>query len=165
MLHIDEDEKELRISYSHYLLPTIFLSMPPLLLFHHGSSLLDGSIKTGELVGLLIGVFLPLLFAYFFIEWGSFRFCKQDGLFSWRWRNLIRRDSGQVPLSRVVRVRREGMESSDIPGWQNSYRLVVILDDDSVIGLTRGYSGMHDRKLDSIVNQLRDFLGHSVRMP
>lgn len=162
MHRITEPDNDLQVDYSFYWLPLLFLSMPPLLLIEHGGSVLDGSIDTSELAGLLLGIILPLAAAYYFIEFGQFRFSTRDGLLRWRWRNLVRRESGEVPLERIVRVRREGMESSNVLGWQSAYRLVVVLDDDRIIGLTHGYSGQEDRKLDQIVKQIRDYLGHEA---
>jgi len=40
----------------------------------------------------------------------------------------------------------------------------VILDDGSVIPLTRSFSGLYDKKLDQIVDQIREHLGHFVAM-
>ena len=130
------------------------------MLIEHGSSLLDGSIETDELIGLSIGVLLPLTVAYFFIEFASFTFSLEDGLFSWRWRNLISSKNGEVPLSRIVKVSRDALESGDSGGLQYSYRLRVILDDNTMIPLTRGYSGLYDKNLD----QIREHIGHSANM-
>ena len=47
--------------------------------------------------------------------------------------------------------------------WRNLLRRKS-LDDGSIIGLTRSYSGIHDRKLDQIVDQIREYLGHVVPM-
>lgn len=163
MLEISQIDSDLQIDSRHYLLPLLFLFVPPLLLIEYGSSLLDGSIDTSNLVGLVFGVVLPLVMAYFFIEFGRFRFSVSDGVFRWRWRNLLNQEQGEVPLDKVVRVRREGLEASDTAGLQSNYRLVVILDDGRVIGLTRGYSGLQDRKLDQIVDRVRDYLGHAAR--
>jgi hypothetical protein len=132
------------------------------MLIEHGSSLLDGSIETDELIGLSIGVLLPLTVAYFFIEFASFTFSLEDGLFSWRWRNLISSKKGEVPLSRVAKVRRDALESGDSGGLQYSYRLLVILDDNTMIPLTRGYSGLYEKKLDQIVDQIREHIQHSA---
>jgi hypothetical protein len=134
------------------------------MLIEHGPSLLDGSIETDELIGLSIGVLLPLTVAYFFIEFASFTFSVEDGLFSWRWRNLISSKNGEAPLSRIVKVRRDALESGDSGGQQYSYRLVVILDDNTMIPLTRGYSGLYDKKLDQIVEQIREYIGYSANM-
>ena len=61
-------------------------------------------------------------------------------------------------------MRRESLEAGDAGGSRYCYRLVVALDDDSIIGLTRSYSGIHDRQLDRIVEQIREYLGHVVPM-
>lgn len=160
MLTSDHDESTYRVRYSSYVIPLVFLSLIPLLLIEHGTSLVDGSIETGELIGLCIGLVLPLVVAYFFIEIASFTFSVEDDLFSWRWRNLITSKSGEVPLSRIIKVRRDELESGDSGGLKYSYRLLVILDDQTMIPLTRGYSGLYDKKLDQIVDQIREHIGH-----
>ena len=164
MLTAEHDKSNYQVRYSSYVIPLIFLSLIPLLLIEHGASLVDGSIETGELIGLCIGLILPLVVAYFFIEIASFTFSVEDGLFSWRWRNLITRKSGEVPLGRIVKVRRDALESGDSGGQQYSYRLLVILDDQTMIPLTRGYSGLYDKKLDQIVGQIREHIGHIADM-
>ena len=151
--------------YRSFVPSLILLLIPPALLFEHGPSLIDGSIKTGELVGLGIGIVLPLLGAYYLVEFSSFSFSIDEDVFRWRWHNLFRRKSGEVPLGRIVGIRREALESSGSAGLQYTYRLVVILDDDRVIPLTRGFSGLYDKKLDQIVDQVREHLGHFVAMP
>ena len=160
MLTTEQNESTYRVRDSSYVIPLIFLSLVPLMLIEHGSSLLDGSIETDELIGLSIGVLLPLTVAYFFIEFASFTFSLEDGLFSWRWRNLISSKNGEVPLSRIVKVSRDALESGDSGGLQYSYRLRVILDDNTMIPLTRGYSGLYDKNLD----QIREHIGHSANM-
>jgi hypothetical protein len=164
MLTSEHDESIYRVRYSSYVIPLLFLSLIPLLLIEHGESLVNGSIETGELIGLCIGLILPLVVAYFFIEIASFTFSVEDGLFRWRWRNLITSKSGEVPLSRIVKVRRDALASGDSGGQQNSYRLLVILDDQTMIPLTRGYSGLYDKKLDQIVDQIREHIGHIADM-
>ena len=164
MLTAEHDKSNYQVRYRSYVIPLIFLSLIPLLLIEHGASLVDGSIETGELIGLCIGLILPLVVAYFFIEIASFTFSVEDGLFSWRWRNLITSKSGEVPLSRIVKVRREALESGDSGGQQYSYRLLVILDDQTMIPLTRGYSGLYAKKLDQIVDQIREHIGHIADM-
>ena len=165
MLATEEDENAYRVRYKSYVISVIFLCIPPLLLIELGPRLIDGSIEDGELVGLLIGILLPLLGAYFYIEFADFSFSRNDGLFRWRWRNLVKRKAGQVPLGRIARVRRDALESGDSAGLQYSYRLVVILDDNTMIPLTRGYSGLHAKQLDQIVDQIRDYIGHTSTMP
>ena len=128
MLTFEQDESTFRIRHNSYLLALIFLCIPPALLYEHYGDLLDDSIKTGELVGFWIGILLPLVGAYFFTEFASFSFHKQENVFRWRWRNLFKKKSGEVPLSRIVKVRRDALEGSDSTGLQYSYRLGVILD-------------------------------------
>lgn len=160
MLVTEEDESTYRIQYRNYLLPLIFLCLPPLMLIEHGSSLIDGSIETGELIGLLLGILLPLIGAYYYIELASFDFSKHDGVLTWHWRSLFKKRGGEVPFNRIVQVRREALESGDSGGLQYSHRLVVMLDDNSTIPLTRGYSRLYSKKLEQIVDHLQDFLGH-----
>jgi hypothetical protein len=104
MLSTEQNESIYRVRYSSYVIPLIFLSLAPLMLIEHGASLLDGSIETNELIGLSISVLLSLTVAYFLIEFAGFTFSLEDGLFSWRWRNLISSKNGEVPLSRIVKV-------------------------------------------------------------
>jgi len=161
MLVTEQDDDALRVHYSSYRLALILLVLPPLMLFEHVPALLDGSIETSDIAALILGVVLPLGGAYLLSEFASFSFSLRDNRFHWRWRNLLRRKSLELPLERVVKVRRESVEAGD-SGY--SYRLVVELDDGSIIGLTRSYSGIHDRKLDHIVDQIREYLGHVVPM-
>ncbi|UCH41220.1 MAG: hypothetical protein JSU67_05965 [Gammaproteobacteria bacterium] len=162
MLATEQDESTYRVYYRSYFLSLLLLLIPPALLYEHGPSLLDGSIDASDLAGLIIGIVLPLLGAYYLTEFACFSFSLEQDVFRWRWHNFIRRREGQVPLQRVVKVRRESLESSGSAGLGYAYRLVVILDDDSVIPLTRGFSGLHGRKLDQIVDQIRAHLGHFV---
>ena len=161
MLVTEEDESAYRVRSNSYVLALVLLCLPPLMLIELGPGIIDGSIKTGELVGLFIGVLLPLAGAYYLFELSSFTFSRTDGVFRWRWRNLLQKKAGEVPLTRITKVRRDAIESGDSGGLQYSHRLVVILDDDTIIPLTRGYSGLHGKKLDQIVDQIRDFIGHS----
>lgn len=161
MLVTEEDESAYRVRSNSYVLALVLLCLPPLMLIKLGPGVIDGSIKTGELVGLFIGVLLPLAGAYYLFEFSSFTFSRTDGVFRWRWRNLLQKKTGGVPLTRIIKIRRDAIESGDSGGLQYSHRLVVILDDDTVIPLTRGYSGLHGKKLDQIVDQIRDFIGHS----
>ncbi len=165
MLAIQYDESTYEVRSSSYLISLILLLIPPAMLYQHTPALLDGSIETGELAGLCIGIVLPLLGAYYMLEFASFSFSLDEDVFRWRWHNFITRKSGEVPLDRIVTVRRESLESSASSGLQYSYRLVVVLDDDSTIPLTRGFSGIHDKQLDQMVNQIREHLGHIVTMP
>lgn len=164
MLVTHEDESIYQVRYNSYVIPVLFLCIPPLMLIELGPSVLDDSIKTGELVGLLIGILLPLIGAYYYIEFASFTFSSTDGVFRWRWRNLFKKKTGEVPFSRIVKVRRDAIESGDSGGLKHSHRLVVILDDNTIIPLTRGYSGLHSKKLDQIVDQIRGYIGHSSAM-
>ena len=164
MLVTEENESTYRVSYNSYVIPLIFLCIPPLMLIELVPRILDDSIKTGELIGLFIGVLLPLIGAYYFIEFASFTFSRADGSFCWRWRNLFKTRAGEVPLSRIVKVRRDAIESGDSGGLQYSHRLIVVLDDNTIIPLTRGYSGLYSKKLDQIVDQIRDYIGHTSAM-
>ena len=164
MLTTEQDESAYRVKYSNYVIPLIFLGIPPLLLFEHWPGLLDGSIKNGELAGLIIGILLPLAAVYFLIEFASFEFSIEHNRFSWRWRNLVKSNSGEVPLERIARVSRDALEAGDAAGLQYSHRLLVILDDGTRIPLTRGFSGLYSKKLDQIVKQIHEHIGHSATM-
>ena len=164
MLVAEQDGSTYRVRYRSYLLSMIFLALPPAVLYELGPKLFDGSIDSGELAGMCLGILLPLLAAYYYIEFASFTFSTGDGMLRWRWSNLVTSKSGEVPLSRIARIRRDALESSASSGLQYVYRLVVVLDDETLIPLTRGFSGTHDRQLDQIVAQLRDYLGLIVPM-
>ena len=161
MLTSKQDDTGFVVHYRSYRLALVLLLLPPLMLFEHLPALLDGSIDNSDIVALALGVLLPLIGAYLLIEIASFSFSQHDGLFRWRWRNLLRRKSLDLPLERLVSVRREAVEAGD-SGL--SYRLVVELDDHSIVGLTRAYSGYQDKQLDQIVDQIREYLGHIVPM-
>lgn len=156
----EEDDSAYQVHYRSYRLAVILLLLPPLMLIELGPGLVGDNPDTGELTALILGLLLPLIGAYFLIEFASFSFSRQEDLFCWRWRNLLRHKAGEVPLERIVQVRREAIESGDSAGNRRSYRLVVMLDDGTVIGLTRGYSGFHSKRLDLIVEQIREYLGH-----
>lgn len=164
MLKYRHDDREFEIRHSSWMLAALFMLIPPALIYELGPALIDGTIDKSDLAGLVIGIVGPLLGAYFLVEFGEFRFTLDDNRFRWRWRNLLRREQGEVPLERVIRVRRDALESSNSSGLNYTYRLIVILDDDRIIPLSRGYSGLYDRVLDKIVDQLRGFLGHVERM-
>jgi hypothetical protein len=161
MLTIEEDEAVYQVQYRSFVFALIFLCLPPLMLIEYMSALLDGSIENAELVGLLLGVLLPVLGAYYLIEFSSFSFSKNNRVLSWRWRDLFRNKSGEVAFERIAMIRRDAMESGDSGGLQYSHRLVVMLDDGTMIPLTRGYSGLYSKKLDQVVDQIRDVIGHS----
>ena len=156
----EEDDDAYQVHYRSYRLAVILLLLPPLMLIELGPGLFSDNPGRGEFIALILGVLLPLIGAYFLIEFASFSFSRQEGLFHWRWRNLLRHKAGEVPLERIVQVRREAIESGDSAGNRRSYRLVVMLDDGTVIGLTRGYSGFHSKQLDLVVEQIREYLGH-----
>ena len=164
MFVTEQDDSAYRVHYRSYRLGTTLALLPLLILYEHGPTLIDGSITNSALAGLILGVALPLLGAYLLIEFSSFRFSVSNNQFCWRWRNLVRRKSLEVPLDRVVHVHREAIESGDSSGQRYTYRLAVVLDDQSVIGLTRGYSSHHGKQLETIVNQIREYLGHVVPM-
>jgi hypothetical protein len=156
----EEDDSEYRVSYSSYRFAAVLLLLPPLVVFELWSGLVGEDSGNGELLALILGVLLPLVGAYLLIEFSSFGFSRQEGLFRWRWRNLLRHKVGEVPIDRIVQVSCEAIESGDSSGNRKSYRLVVMLDDGSIIGLTRGYSGFHGKQLELIVEQIREYLGH-----
>ena len=158
----EQDDSAYRVHYRSYRLGALLLLAPPLMLYEFAPSAIDASIEKSAVVGLIIGVLLPLIGAYFLIEFASFSFSLRNNQFCWRWRNLLRHKSLEIPLQRIVQVRRESLESSDSAGVGYTYRLVIVLDDESIVGLTRGYSGIHGKQLDQIVNQIREYLGHVV---
>ena len=165
MLKFHQDDDIFIVRHSSWVIPALLLLIPPVLIIELGPSLIDGTIDRSEAAGLALGFILPVAAFYFLFEQSEFRFSNDDGQFRWRWRNLLQREQGQVPLRRVVKVRRDALESSNSSGLQYTYRLVVILDDNTIIPLSRGFSGLHDRLLDRIVEELRAFLGHFQRMP
>ncbi len=158
----EQDDSAYRVHYRSYRLGALLLLAPPLMLYEFAPAVIDASIEKSALAGLIIGVLLPMIGAYFLIEFSSFSFSLRDNQFCWRWRNLLRHKSLEIPLQRIVQVRRESLESGDSTGLRYSYRLVVVLDDESIVGLTHGYSGIHGMQLEQIVNQIRDYLGHVV---
>lgn len=164
MLATERDGNTLKVRYRSYLAGLLLLVIPIVLAWELGAELLDGNLEASEKTGLVLGVLMPLAGACYLIEFACFSFCREDGRFRWRWRNLLSRKSGDVPLDRIARVGRESMEASDSSGSQRIYRLVVELDDDTVIPLTRRFSGLHDRKLDRIVDQVREHLGHVLTL-
>ena len=162
MFTSEQDDSAYRVHYRSYRLGALLLLAPPLMLYEYAPSVIDASIETSALAGLIIGVLLPLIGAYFLIEFASFSFSLRDNQFCWRWRNLLRHKSLEIPLQRIVQVRRESLESGDSAGVRYTYRLVVVLDDGNIVGLTRGYSRVHGKQLDQIVSQIREYLGHVV---
>jgi hypothetical protein len=164
MYNSEQDDSAHRVRYRSYRLGGLLLLVPPLVLYELAPAVIDASIERSALAGLILGVLLPLIGAYFLIEFASFSFSLRDNQFCWRWRNLLRHKSLEIPMQRIVQVRRESIESGDSAGLQYSYRLVVVLDDESIIGLTRGYSRIHGMQLDQIVNQIREYLGHVVSL-
>lgn len=155
-----EDDSAYQVHYRSYRLAVVLLLLPPLMLIELVPGLIDADPNNGKLMALILGVLLPLIGAYFLFEFASFSFSREQGLFRWRWRNLLAHEAGEVPLERIVQVRREAIESGDSAGNRRSYRLVAMLDDSTVVGLTRGYSSFHDKKLALIVEQIREYLGH-----
>ena len=165
MLSARHSNSRYQVYFRSYRLALVLLLLPPLMLIEFAPALIAGTLDRSEVAALLLGVLLPLLGAYYLFEMASFDFSWDDDIFRWRWRNLLRRESLDLPLTRVVGVRRETVETSDSSGDKLSYRLVVILDDDSVVGLTRGYSSFQARKLKQVVDELREYLGYVVPMP
>ncbi len=159
MLTTEQDDYSYRVHSRSYLFALALLIVPPLMIYELGGSVLDGSIDRSDLTGLIIAILLPLAGCYYLFEIASFSFSTETNRFSWRRRNLLRQESGEVPLQRIVRVRRDQLQSSGTPGRQFVYRLIVILDDDSIVPLTSRYSGLEERQLKQIVDQLREFLG------
>ena len=164
MLSTEQDESAFRVHYRSYRMALALLLLPPLMLiefvprwYHHG---LDNS----EFAALALGVLLPLSAAVLLVEFASFRFSLSENQFSWRWRKPFQQKSLDLPLHRVVHVKREVVETTDTEGEKFSFRLVVELDDGELIGLTQGYSRIHARKLKQVVDDIREYLGHVVPM-
>ena len=158
MLTVTKTDTDLRLDSRHYLLPCLLLILIPLLLYEFGPALIRGELDRSDIVGLAMGLFVPVFFAFFFIEFGHFRLSLADGRFSWRWRNLLHREQGEVGLKHVIGVRCETLETSDRLGWQNLHRLILVLDDGREVGLTRGYTTIQRRRMDEIIEQIRDYL-------
>ena len=102
-----QDDSAYRVYYRSYRLAALLLLVPPLMLYEFVPSVIDASIESSALAGLIIGVLIPLIGAYFLIEFASFSFSLRDNQFCWRWRNLLRHKSLQIPLQRIVQVRRD----------------------------------------------------------
>ena len=142
MISRTRDDGRYVVHYRSYRMAAALLILPPLMLYEFLPALVDGSMDMSDLVALLLGVLVPLLAAYWLIELSSFTFLQADNIFRFRWRNPLRRKSLDLPLDRIVSVRRQVMESNhDAP----RSRLVVVLDDNSVIGLTRGFTAYQNR--------------------
>ena len=137
----ERDQSTYRVSYRSFLIGALLLIIPPALLYELGGDLFAGSLETSELVGLAFGLLLPPLGAWYLIEFASFSFSREDGLLRWQWRNVWRREAGEIAIQRIARVAREALDSSNAGGISYVYRLIVELDDGSVIPLTRSYSG------------------------
>ncbi len=164
MFDIRETESQLVVRYRCFTLPMLLLLIPPGMLYEQGGSLIDGSLSAGETIGLLLGIAIPLIIVCYFVETAEFSFNRQENSFDWRWHNLFRRDGRRIPLNRVIKIRREDLDARDLAGMQTRYRLQVILDDGDSVALTRGFSPFHRHKLDKIVDQVRDYLGHVTPM-
>ena len=160
MLDMRETENGLEVSYRCLIPPLLLLVIPPAMIYEQSGRLLDGSITRGESIGLILGILLPLIIVAWFVEFARFEFSKQEDVFRWRWRSLFRQQTGEAGLGQVVRVSRDALDAEDLAGMQSSYRLLVTLDDGRHIALTRSFSGFHDQKLDKMVEQIREYLGH-----
>ena len=164
MIDIRDADSRIEVSYRCYLLPLSTLVIPPAMLYELGGALLAGSLSAGETVGLLLGIGLPLFTAAFFVEFAEFSFSRRDGSFRWQSRKLFRRRNGEIPLHRVVKIRREDFDASDLIGMHNMFRLLVILDDGKQVSLSRRFLRFQGRKVDGIVDQVREYLGHVTPM-
>jgi len=159
MIKVIESESELIVKNRTYVGAIIFLCMIPFLLIEHGERLVSGDLEPPAIVGLFFGILLPLLGVYYFIEFGTYTFSKKDQLFSWQWNNLFRKESGVMPLTEIAKVRRDAHESEDLLGWQNTYRLIVLTKNNKSIALSRSFFGVQNREMDTIVSQIRAFIG------
>ena len=164
MLSVEQDEHGYRVYYRSYRIALALLVLPPLVMAEYLPMIADDSIDASGSVALALGILMPLLAAYLLTEFASFSFSHADGLFRYHWRNPLRRKAMELPLERVVRVRREALETAYMGSAGLCYRLIVQLDDDRIIGLTRRYSSLQERELKHIVDQIREYLGHIVPM-
>ena len=105
---------------------------------------------------------VPSLGICYFIEFGSFTFSKTTSHFSWRWKNLFKNQSGDMAIGKITKVRRDALESKHLLGYQNTYRLIVISNDDRQIPLCRRFPGIQDYLLIDAVDQIRNFIGISA---
>lgn len=140
------------------------LVIPPGMIYEQGGGLLAGTLSAGEIIGLLLGIVIPLIIVSYYVEFAEFSFNRQEGVFRWRWRNLYRQRGGELALNRVVKVHLENLETRELVGMRARFRLQVMLDDGHSIALTRGYLSFYKRRLDNIVDQVRDYLGHVTPM-
>ena len=164
MIDIHQAESSLEVRYRCFLPPMPLLVIPPGMIYEQGGSFLAGTLSRGETVGLLLGIAIPLIIVAYFVEFSEFSFNRRDGVFSWRQRHLFGHRGGDVSLNRVVKIQREDLDTRDLVGMQARFRLQVILDDGNSIALTRGYLGFYRRRLDQIVDEVREYLGHVTPM-
>lgn len=158
MLKVTEDNGRLEVTSRSIVLGAVFFCALVLLIVRQGATMFADEAATSELIGGLLGIAFCVASVYYLVEFSTFTFCKSDGLLAWRSRRLFRHRSGQVPLTRIARVRREALMSTD-GGYASTYRLVVVTTDDEIIPLTRSFSGTQDQQLDDIVQQVRAYLG------
>lgn len=141
MISVNERDSELIIKNRSYIIASIFLIVMFYALYESGPILLAGELNTSETIGFLAQVLIPLLGTYYLIEFGKFNFNKTNDQFSWHWNNLFIKKSGQIPISNIIKVRRDALEASNLPRYQNTYRIVVITNDGQIIPLSKGFSG------------------------
>lgn len=158
MLKVTESGDRLVVESRSFIVGLLCVCMLLALLVQQGLTLVSGVATTSTSIGALLGILLSGLGVYYFVEFSTFTFSKRDGLFMWRSRSVFRKQSGHLPIKRISRIRRDGQLSSE-GGYESTYRLVVVTDDDQVIPLTRSFSGTQDQQLDGIVQQVRTFLG------
>ena len=164
MLKSNQSNNVLQITSGRWLLPACLLILPLLLLHQLGFALIAGQLDLGDLIGLTIGVFLPLIAACYLFESTRFKFSKHEGLFNWQRLGFFGRVKGEVPLYAVVKIKLEELEANDLIGMQTACRLIVVLDDDEEVALSRNYSKFQDKPLNALVKQIRDFLGQHTPM-
>ena len=81
MLTSEHDDYNFRVYYRSYVFALALLIVPPLMIYHLGGSLLDGSIDRSNFVGLILGILMPLAGSYYLFEIGSFSFSTETNLF------------------------------------------------------------------------------------
>ena len=164
MIKVHQTETCLIIRYRCIMLPMLTLLIPPGMLYEQGSQLLNATLSGGQMIGLLLGIIIPLVIIAYFVESAEFSFNRENHVFHWQRRDLFHHERGDVPLHHVIKVCRENLDTADLNGMRIQFRLQVLLEDGDSIALTRRYLSLDQRKLDQIILQSRDYLGHVTPM-
>ena len=78
MFDIREAESRLVVRYRCLTLPLLLLVIPPGMLYEQGVSLLEGSLSAGETIGLLLGIVIPLIIVFYYVEIAEFSFDREE---------------------------------------------------------------------------------------